>query len=77
MIQYIYPFTAERYCIPYVCDNVHFFTRDFAILLVKIIKSHPVGNEAEGLPNPMKSNQNAQASLLYMWRKGLGGGLLR
>ncbi len=35
-----------------------------------------VQNEAEALPNLMKPNQNAQSTSIFMWQKGLDGGLL-
>ncbi len=50
--------------------------REFAALLVKIIKPHPCWKEAEILSNLEKPNQNAQVASLYLWWKRLGGGLL-
>ncbi len=50
--------------------------RDFAIMLVKIVKSHPCQKWSRALPNLMKPNQNAQTASIYMQQKGLSGCLL-
>ncbi len=38
------------------------FTRDFAILLVKIFKSHPYLKWSRGSPQLNETNQNAQVA---------------
>ncbi len=66
---------SGHYCIPKVCSNdqfsimSNFFTCDFAVMLVKTVKSHPCQKWSRGYPQP--KNQNAQTASLYLWQKGL------